>query len=520
MCQIDRLRRLKCEASVITNALANLPKTLDETYERIMMEIPQEEWPFVRRVFRWVWFHLSLYNASIELITLLQTIHLDDLGEDVCTDHEYDEETLRELCGCLISISPGDPFRHLDYGPPEVPVVSFAHYTVLEYLNSPRISNTPAKYFHMLKSEADLEVLKVVAQKALSSPLDHQDVKDMRYRDNVAIYCWASTFYALRIWNFDIASRDDLYDLFFDFVDPSSCHYEDFCTSMKIGGRFYLEHYADTSLQFWSIEWKCNSPLDIFVQCSLFSDATQCHLAEKLLARRQFSREEWQATLSFQVYQFDLNVDTNGGCHRTFSFNGSIIEVLAQLLSCAGNFPACFKLLLEKTTFDPSVILMSFIGSHYHSAPEIHGDWLTCEDYCPLQRLLELNGDPHGEGYAVTPLQIAVARGDFEGVDMLLRAGADARGAGDTDGITWEEDSFIGRFNFLCGVQPLCICRQDYFMVEFKKTTERARIEQLLLEYGAQEEDGDGPKDLVTIHYVQKYIRLYNRRLPYVRSCV
>ncbi|MCJ1452480.1 hypothetical protein MMC28_002823 [Mycoblastus sanguinarius] len=47
VCQIDVLQRLKCERGVFKKALGNLPKTLDEMYDRILLTIPEEEQLFV-----------------------------------------------------------------------------------------------------------------------------------------------------------------------------------------------------------------------------------------------------------------------------------------------------------------------------------------------------------------------------------------------------------------------------------------------------------------------------------------
>lgn len=40
VCQIDDLQRLKPDINVVTTALANLPRTLDETYERSLPPDP------------------------------------------------------------------------------------------------------------------------------------------------------------------------------------------------------------------------------------------------------------------------------------------------------------------------------------------------------------------------------------------------------------------------------------------------------------------------------------------------
>src|SRR6266566_1851870 len=48
-CQLDNLRR--CMPSSIRKALNELPTTLDDTYERILLDIPKQKRPHARRLF-------------------------------------------------------------------------------------------------------------------------------------------------------------------------------------------------------------------------------------------------------------------------------------------------------------------------------------------------------------------------------------------------------------------------------------------------------------------------------------
>jgi hypothetical protein len=47
---LDRLRR--CFPASIRRALNELPRTLDETYERILLEIDEENWEYAIRLLR------------------------------------------------------------------------------------------------------------------------------------------------------------------------------------------------------------------------------------------------------------------------------------------------------------------------------------------------------------------------------------------------------------------------------------------------------------------------------------
>src|SRR4051812_15404910 len=111
------------DADVIRNALADLPKTLDETYERIFLAIPREDWPFVRHVLTWIHFHSNLYSENIPSATLLQAAGQTDAGLNTSSpEYFYDEESVKEICGCLVNV------ERPNASSPSF--VSFAHYTV------------------------------------------------------------------------------------------------------------------------------------------------------------------------------------------------------------------------------------------------------------------------------------------------------------------------------------------------------------------------------------------------------
>ena len=166
-----------------------------------------------------------------------------------------------------------------------------------------------------------------------------------------------------------------------------------------------------------------------------------------------------------------------------WSFEGSIVELFAQQ---AHEGPGPLRLLIEELDgyFDPSMVMLSLIGSH------VHNEMGWCKTYCPLAQLLCLGATANAPGYSITPLQIAVACWDFEGVKMLLEAGADPNGTGNPDVVEWRKDSILGRFNHLRDASPLHICRDSDCLIMCPIRTERteapAEIETILLQYGAE----------------------------------
>ncbi|KAF2006078.1 hypothetical protein P154DRAFT_482839, partial [Amniculicola lignicola CBS 123094] len=147
VCQLDALRRLRPDATIIRTALGNLPKTLDETYDRIFLAIPEDDRLSVQHILHWILYNNELFEDNISVRTLLAAVQNSSLGLRSPEAHEiYDMEGLQECCSCLISVDR----ERLDLGGGrryERNVVSFAHYTVKEYLESSRVASKKVGYF-------------------------------------------------------------------------------------------------------------------------------------------------------------------------------------------------------------------------------------------------------------------------------------------------------------------------------------------------------------------------------------
>ena len=131
VCQLDILRRLNYQ-SKIREAIKSLPKTMDETYERIFSYIADEEKEFVRHTLHWVCFHDLLWKGSVQLPAnlLIDAYIALDKGKSRLSSDEYlyDLETLKDSCGCLVSFTSNKEDQSQ--------LANIAHYTVREFLES------------------------------------------------------------------------------------------------------------------------------------------------------------------------------------------------------------------------------------------------------------------------------------------------------------------------------------------------------------------------------------------------
>lgn len=492
ICQLDILKRLRPDVSTIRAALSNLPKTLDETYERIFLTIPEDDWLSVQHVFHWLVYHNELFGTNIPLSTLLQAVQqstVDFLSQDA--DQLHDFEGLRERCGCLIVVEQEEE-------------VSFAHYTVKEYLQSPRISQKKVGFFALAQERIQNQFTEIAFRQALAIQPDklaeyekpeNDEYIDGLLRADFKLYCGLSSVLQLNVWPEAISANSTLMELSEAIVNPKIPAPLDILLRMA-GAQDYIDIDSDLQyreFQFWSIHWLQEADTDsaaflAFLLISGFSGSL--HLA------RAFARKHSMLTILTQqlhITKAVWRVVDNEGTD-SYNFVGSIPEMVAQW---ACNQPDTFTFILDLisehgvTHFDPSTLLLLYIGCHQHD---------TCNDSCSLKRLLRLGASANGpEGAFVTPLQIAVVCWDLQGVETLLNAGAEPNALG-KNGSRWAPDSLMERFNHLHGVSSLHIIK--HFQCNYRgrlkedlhlDETTRGNIETRLLEFEAVEIEPSSP---------------------------
>ena len=497
VCQIDSLQRLKCERKTVQKALKNLPKTLNETYDRILLAVPEEERLFVEHALRWIAHHNELYSGQgIPCEVLIQATEASTLSlTGNQNERFYDKDTLREVCGCLIKISPEDVLDNLRDHHRTYISVSFAHYSVREYLDSNRTSNAGFGYHTIgggdLKDRF-LEITFLEAQHIEPNELweletnltDNSDVieaVDSRFN----IYCVMSALLSLYKAPSQIYRHSTLNALAIDLLDPCMPHFptmEAAALSIERATSVFSDQNIFYDGCIWNVEWHpdTNTELKHLYNLLLLTESCiECLPLAKTFLQGKDLKSLLQAQLCFNREVFDISSVNELG---TYAFKGCLIEVFAQL---AVRSAEAFKFLVEVGAglFDPSIALLLYIGGHMHSVQ------FDCKGFCPLQRLLGLGANPNLRGYRITPLQIATFSRDYEGVEMLLKAGAMPNDTGCAEGVIWPEDSVMHDLNHLHGTSPLRICRELAIISRPRHrivgANGRKKIEALLLSHGA-----------------------------------
>ena len=439
VCQLDILRRLKHQNKV-RQAIRNLPETLDETYERIFSCIAPEDVGVVRHCLWWTMFHNAVWDSEVPLPTriLMDTYH-SMAGNELAGDEPLisHPKILKESCGCLLSFQAIDDNGDFN--------VSLAHYTVREYLESSRSRSGQSSLFSRSGSspydgEATAvfsQLLELDAQVGVEEGMETLP-KNWNSSDVIAVN---TPIYRLLtglrvVWMGKIKVRPSL---IFDFLDPRKPHFDHLVRAVE-----RISNDDENVGYFSSLELELSDDptgaIAIIMVHLLWLG--RLDLAAELL-RRHGSAGIWQEELSGSVL-----VILWRPIAKDFTFSGKIFEVFATVgRECS---PGALGFLLDHGLghFDPTSVLVHFVGTHQHSFYE------ACTQDCPLQRLLEMGADPDARGYPCTPLQIAAVHRDKHGIQALIQAGADPSATGSNKVEKWEEGTMLGEFSKLRGVKP------------------------------------------------------------------
>jgi ankyrin repeat protein len=147
VCQLDSLAKCRNRA-MLRKSLASLPQTLDQTYDRILTLISEEDSNFAMRILQWLTF--SARPLSVKEVAEVVAI-------DVARDPAFDRDDVLEdplealnICSSLVTISTIQAEGRPD---PAQRIIVLAHYSVQEYLISDRIKQGPAKQYNMHEAE-------------------------------------------------------------------------------------------------------------------------------------------------------------------------------------------------------------------------------------------------------------------------------------------------------------------------------------------------------------------------------
>jgi ankyrin repeat protein len=179
-----------CIPARIQHALAELPETLDETYQRTLQEINKADWEFAYRLFQFV----AVASRPLRVEELAELLAFDFKAGPIPRFYEDwrledPVDAVLSTCSSLLAIVDGG-YQDL-FGK----VIQFSHFSVKEYLTSTRISK--ASDIILRRYYVPMTPAHTLAAQACLGVLLHLD-KDVVTRDNLQKFPLAE--YAAKYW--------------------------------------------------------------------------------------------------------------------------------------------------------------------------------------------------------------------------------------------------------------------------------------------------------------------------------
>ncbi|KAH0545421.1 hypothetical protein FGG08_000562 [Glutinoglossum americanum] len=383
VCQLDSLRRCR-HINGLREALKTLPKTLDATYDRILVSVGEEDYQAAIGILQW----LACSNRPLLLEEVAEAIAIDfsdpprfDLGRRLREPRE-----VLEICSSLVTVS-----RVFWIGRGvEVELLRLAHFSVKEYLVSDRIRDGPAARYSVQEIHANRRI----AQGCLVYLLQF-DKPDSLRSETVNEFPLAR--YASKYW---------------------VQHSREVGESTSTTYRLVVELLWSRRDAFVNWIRLCNpedpsKPPDITMR--LESVASPLYYAS-LAGLDEFV---------IQLLKWNADVGARGGRHGSALQAASIRshnEIIRRLLDAGADVNAK--------------------GGHYGYALQAASTFGSCQT---IQQLLDAGADVNAQGgYYDNALQAASAFGRYKAVQLLLDAGADVNAQGKFHGCALQAASAFG----------------------------------------------------------------------------
>lgn len=340
-CQIDRLGKLPHDTAR-RKALQDLPPDLDSTYERILSSINENDEfsrVLVQNTLRWI----ILAKEPLRTEQLCEALAIEDGSTILDREGLPDEEIILDLCSSLIRKSVNGDRLEL------------SHFTVKEYLMSPRISsNGPLAAYHVDPAAATLQLSKkCMTYLNLDDFRQNLPETEEAWRDRHNTYSFR--VHAIKFWrryateDADHFRNEGLFSLCQKLFDPDeSLNFLSYAQdshknahscmnifSLPMTGETPL-HYAAVHhlvrLQQWLLSRGCNvnhvGSLGSPLQCALFgSDVLQ--FDTNYLFRRKVSSEQIKSISLLLHAGGDWSIPLRDSQNRLRS-------ILVTLLTCGG----------------------------------------------------------------------------------------------------------------------------------------------------------------------------------------
>ena len=180
--------------SSIRKALNELPTTLDETYERVLREIPKEKRQHAHRLFQCL--VVAIRPLRAEELAELFAIEFDrDAGPSLKEGWrpESPEDAVLSACSTLIAVIEDKGSK----------IVQFSHFSVKEYLTSDRLRTSEMDHYHIPLGAAHT----ILARACLTVLLQLDENVDKKRLKGFPLALYAAQHWVDHAKHEDVASR-------------------------------------------------------------------------------------------------------------------------------------------------------------------------------------------------------------------------------------------------------------------------------------------------------------------------
>jgi hypothetical protein len=406
----------------VRKALKELPETLDETYERLFLDIPKDDWPYVRTALLWICAHGSLpFKMDIPANILASAVFSPSSLEMSTGQQEQNIATVLDICGCLIrSCRFGNDPKSAVHSTQDQDVVSFkttslAHYTVREFLYSDRIKTTNARYFSLSEDGCRSEFLHVVL---VTCTRLTSDAFLGYFFENLPRYCREVGRLVSLYWGNLLLGDGKLFDLQLDYMRNPQFG--------ELPAGFESAFYENDD--FYPLcSWTLSKLrlLDRFslVFISLFGSGV-FSMCAKILQAMDF------ATICFNPIELRiLDHDFKGTFFEALMEICHIFQTLREGMTKVSLENGQFWLEKAKQELDTESWLAAIVLAHKRGYI-CHKHFGRGGHHCFLEAALREVPSPNSLNLEMTPLQLAVIREDNHAVQVLLKHGADPNEVG------------------------------------------------------------------------------------------
>jgi ankyrin repeat protein len=445
-CQLDRLRR--CLSPRIRQAINELPETLDETYERTLLDIGEENWAYAHRLFQCI--VVARRPLGVEELAEFLAFK-SNTGGSLTFQRDWRPENPRDTvlstCSSLISIVNVDGSA----------VMQFSHFSVKEYLTSSRIAEGHVSRYHIPLEPAHI----FVTQACLSVLLEIEGhVTQDGIGEELPLAQYAGRYWTEHGEFGDVASHTE--DLMKCLFNPENHHIANW---VRIHDTFprgdqkplqYAARHGFHRVAEWLIT-ACSQHVNVlgwngWTPIHTASSYGQFRVVQVLLHHAGVDvvdREFWTPLhhASYMKHKKVVRLLLEHGANVDFKSNDRRTPL--RLISENSGSLEVAQLLLEHGA-DPSVRCDRGRGSLHMAIVKGHEGL--------VQLLLKRGADPNARDHrGQTLLHVSSEKGELKVTQRLLELGVDV-------------NSHDNR-----GRTPLQVARRK-----------KKQIEQLLLQYGAQ----------------------------------